>query len=204
MSHCPFFLSFLLSSIHIPSALFPSLVSLSVVSFCLSSLSFFSQYFTTQSAKDELDYVPWLPVSVIRPPGTGKADQNRTKSEADEEANLNALLGTLGPFKKDKTSISLGEAVGGTVGVVRLDDSLERDSERSMPDVVSTIQLQRVAPRCHCQVIYVTYGDQVEAEISRASSPGNSSVSCIISNLLIFDHLCSCLRCVASCLHIKW
>ena len=112
-------------------------------------------------------------MSVIRPPGTGRADQNHTKSEAYEEANLNALLGTLGPSDPlgDRPSTPLGEAVGGTVDGVRLDDSTETAATSG---VDCTIQLQRVAPRCHCQVIYVTYGDQVEAEITRASSPGNS------------------------------
>lgn len=129
-------------------------------------------------------------MSVIRPPGTGRADKNHTKSEAYDEANLNALLGTLGPSQEDKPFIPLGEAVGGTVGGVRLDDSMGKVvSGGAFP----AIQLQRVAPRCHCQVIYVTYGDQVEAEIARASSPGNS-VSVAPSSFpysLILPYVCA-------------
>jgi len=151
-----------------------------------------SQYFTTQSLKDEdISYVPWLPPSVISRPRIVKGEQNYNKKEADREANLNALLGTLGPEEEKKKSfVPFGEAVGGTVGAVRMSDLDEEEAGRGVvsddPASVTsgggldgsahpTIQLQRVAPRCHCQVIYVTYGDQVEAEINRAASPTHSA-----------------------------
>lgn len=129
--------------------------------------------------REEFQHVPWLPLSVILPPGKsvsgieGRADKS---GSGDGEANLNALLGTLGPSKGKRPSTPLGEAMGGTVGSVRLDD-VGADKKNGGSVKQPTIQLQRVAPRCHCQVIYVTYGDQVEAEISRSASPGNISVS---------------------------
>ena len=121
----------------------------------------------------------------IRPPGV-PIDDRSEKRHLDSEANLNALLGTLGPSKGTRPATPMGEAMGGTVSSVRLPDVSEGgggegerggegegEGERSK----HTVQLQRVAPRCHCQVIYVTYGDQVEAEISRTASPGGASVS---------------------------
>ncbi len=106
----------------------------------------------------------------------GKADQNNSKFEADKEANLNALLGTLGPADEKKSNfVPFTEAVGGTVSGIRMND-LDEETERGVADVAGhSIQLQRVAPRCHCQVIYVTYGDQMEAEINRAASPAHSA-----------------------------
>lgn len=88
------------------------------------------------------------------------------KRHTDGEANLNALLGTLGPSSGNRPATPLGEAIGGTVGSVRMDNSDEDEIEDSVVQP-PTIQLQRVATRCHCQVIYVTYGDQVEAEITK-------------------------------------
>ena len=105
----------------------------------------------------------------------GKADHIHTKYEADKEANLNALLGTLGPsLGEKKFYVPFGEAVGGTVNGIKMND-LEEDSEGGMADAAHVVQLQRVARRCHCQVIYVTYGDHVEAEINRAASPAHSA-----------------------------
>lgn len=139
----------------------------------------FCQYFTTQSVKEAFEHVPWLPLSVIRPPGATAFEgmDSSDKRQIDGEANLNALLGTLGP-SGSRPATPLGEAIGGTVGSIRLDDSCEGNVDKTADSGEQpTIQLQRVAPRCHCQVIYVTYGDQVEAEITRSSSPGNVSVS---------------------------
>lgn len=122
--------------------------------------------------KEQFTYVPWLPVSVIRPPAIFLDE----KSQTDEEANLNALLGTLGPSEGGRPPTPMGEAMGGTVSGVRLDEynREETQGDSSNNDNFELIQLQRVAPRCHCQVIYVVYGDQVEAEIARSSSPGNN------------------------------
>lgn len=143
------------------------------------------QYFTTQSVRrkpEEAEHVPWLPLSVIRPPGlptSASTTDHAHKCHMDGEANLNALLGTLGPAEEDRPATPMGEAMGGTVGSIRLpgifvEGEGESEGER---EGKQTIQLQRVAPRCHCQVIYVTYGDQVEAEITRSASPGSPLVS---------------------------
>ena len=34
-----------------------------------------------------------------------------------------------------------------------------------------TTQLQRIATRCHCQIFYITYGEQPELESDVRSSP---------------------------------
>ena len=106
---------------------------------------------------------------------------------------MNALLGTLGPSGGGaRPATPLGEAMGGTVGSICLDDSYEggEDEEGAAESAKRpTIQLQRVAPRCHCQVIYVTYGDQVEAEITRSASPGSVSVSTQV--VCVFVSVCT-------------
>ena len=130
--------------------------------------------------REEFEHVPWLPLSVIQPPGVAVASRGvktPNRRHTDMEANLNALLGTLGPSEGNGPPVPR-EAVGGTVGSVRMDESGEGGTEEEDESARQfNIQLQRVAPRCHCRVIYVTYGDQVEAEITRSSSPGSMSVS---------------------------
>ena len=154
--------------------------------------------------------MPWLPLSVIRSPGSsssprvggGSGDSpsvSERRQSRDGEANLNALLGTLGPSGGHRPATTLGEAIGGTVRSERLEEAMEEGEagweEEGGGEATPTIQLQRVAPRCHCQVIYVTYGDQVEAEITRSSSPGRASVSSEvkvhISRASILTLLCS-------------
>ncbi len=134
---------------------------------------------------ENFDHVPWLPISVIQTPGThartGKGPGGKTsnsKIHADQESNLNALLGTLGPSEGEgeRPSTPMGEAKGGTVNSVMLEEEGVGENGVGVSAKKAAIQLQRVAPRCDCQVIYVTYGDQVEAEITRSSSPGNTSV----------------------------
>ncbi len=136
--------------------------------------------------REESGHVPWLPLSVIRSPGTPcsgespSASERRRSKSRDGEANLNALLGTLGPSGGQRPATPLGEAIGGTVRSERLDEGegvAEEGGGEGGGVAAPTIQLQRVASRCHCRVIYVTYGDQVEAEITRSSSPGRASVS---------------------------
>ena len=143
--------------------------------------------------REEFDHIPWLPLSVIIPPGSSRdGDEGSGIIHTDREANLNVLLGTLGPSEGKRLTNPMGEAMGGTVSSVRLNDSEKLETEKS------SIQLQRVAPRCHCQVVYVTYGDQVEAEIAGCSSPRSRSVSTgerIVRGLLVDKFLRVTLPC---------
>ncbi len=67
------------------------------------------------------------------------------------------------------TSSPPGEAVGGLVSCVLVCGSEDgEDVERR------TVQLQRIASRCHCQVFYVSYGEAVEGEVP-AHTPGSVS-----------------------------
>ena len=81
----------------------------------------------------------------------------------DEESSLNALLSELGPKSDNRETTPPGEAVGGVVSclLVARDDLSMGGGEKSSRQ---TVQLQRIASRCHCQIFYVTYGGQAEAE----------------------------------------
>ena len=96
----------------------------------------------------------------------------------DEESSLNALLSELGPagdVKDTREAPLLGEAVGGLVRclLVARDDSNMRGG---LGGSKQTLQLQRIASRCHCQIFYVTYGGQVEEEACK-TPPSILSVS---------------------------
>ena len=105
----------------------------------------------------------------------------------DDESSLNALLSQLGP-DKSKTPVSPrgaaahqksdsgvpGEAVGGLVNCVLQLSSGEVGEDGGRRgggggggggegrSGQKKIQLQRIASRCHCEIIYVTYGGEVE------------------------------------------
>ncbi len=71
------------------------------------------------------------------------------------------------------TSSPPGEAVGGLVSCV-----LMPESEGVIGVERSTVQLQRIASRCHCQVFYVSYGEVVEGNVP-TSTPGSVSKVCM-------------------------
>lgn len=135
------------------------------------------QYFATFSPSLDPDCIPWLPLSVICPPAIGIEEPNSEAAPHDEESSLNALLSELGPEDdKDSREATLpGEAVGGLVSclLVARDDL---DMKGGLGGSKQTVQLQRIASRCHCQIFYVTYGGQVEAEACK-TPPSILSVS---------------------------
>ena len=126
---------------------------------------------------EDSNCIPWLPLSVIQPPSIlGVADPNSSATPKDEEEALNVLLlSALGPdLDKDKTqdlgrSLPLGEAVGGLVSCVLLSSESEEHQDEDIAR--KTIQLQRIATRCHCQIFYITYGEQPELEDGVRASP---------------------------------
>ena len=135
------------------------------------------QYFATFSPSLDPDCIPWLPLSVICPPAIGTEEPNSEAASHNEESSLNALLSELGPEDdKDSREATLpGEAVGGT-GQLFTGCQGRFRYERRVGGPKQTVQLQRIASRCHCQIFYVTYGGQVEAEACK-TPPSILSVS---------------------------
>ena len=86
---------------------------------------------------------------------------------------MNVLLSALGPDQGKSEvlgrSLPHGEAVGGLVSCVLL--SSEAEDQQDDDTSRKTIQLQRIATRCHCQIFYITYGEQPELEADSKSSP---------------------------------
>lgn len=126
---------------------------------------------------EETNYIPWLPLSVIRlPVMSGAPGSNSEEAPPDEESEVTALLlSALGPdqgSKQERSAIPPGEAVGGLVSCVL--DQDEEEKEEGVPRKM--IQLQRIASRCHCQIFYVTYGEQVEEADVTKSPPSILSV----------------------------
>ena len=115
-------------------------------------------------------FVPWLPISVISSPSllTG-AESRPTPVPTDEESEVNALLLQLGPSGDRRGSLPPGEAVGGLVSCYLCPSHRDphqcagsRDAGGALEGERRTSQMQRIASRCHCNVYYVTYGEQVE------------------------------------------
>ena len=83
------------------------------------------------------------------------------------------LLGTLGPDQGKSEDLRgplpHGEAVGGLVSCVLLSSESEEHQDEDVSR--KTVQLQRIATRCHCQIFYITYGDQPELETDVRASP---------------------------------
>ena len=152
--------------------------SLSLLPFCPSLPPL--QYFSTVGSSPELEdsnCIPWLPLSVIQPPTIpgGPADPNSSDVPKDEEEALNVLLlSALGPDQGKRQdlgrSLPLGEAVGGLVSCVLLSSESEEHGDEDVARK-TTIQLQRIATRCHCQIFYITYGEQPELEDGVRASP---------------------------------
>lgn len=93
------------------------------------------------------------------------------------------LLSALGPDQRKAEdlgrSMPLGEAVGGLVSCVLL--SSESGEYQEDENARKTIQLQRIASRCHCQIFYITYGEQpeLETDVRQSPPPAVLSVSCM-------------------------
>lgn len=87
------------------------------------------------------------------------------------------LLSALGPdqgkLEDLGRSLPRGEVVGGLVSCVLLSSESEdqQEGEGGGDTTRKTIQLQRIATRCHCQIFYITYGEQPELETDVKSSP---------------------------------
>ena len=60
--------------------------------------------------------------------------------------------------------------MGGLVSCVLLSSESEEHGDEDVARK-TTIQLQRIATRCHCQIFYITYGEQPELEDSVRASP---------------------------------
>ena len=78
--------------------------------------------------------------------------------------------------------------MGGLVSCVLL--SSESEEHQQDEDVArkTTIQLQRIATRCHCQIFYVTYGEQPELEDRVRASPPPAVLS------VRHNSYCACYR----------
>jgi len=134
------------------------------------------QYFATFSPSLDPDCIPWLPLSVICPPAIGTDEPNSEAAPHDEELSLNALLSELGPEDdKDSREATLPGGLVSCLLVAR--DDL--DMRGGLGGSKQTVQLQCIASHCHCQIFYVPYGRQVEAEACQ-TSPSILSVSLLI------------------------
>lgn len=58
-----------------------------------------------------------------------------------------------------------GEAVGGLVNCLLIQGDKDRGKKELRGGSVQGAQLQRIASRCHCNVVYVSHGGQAEAEV---------------------------------------
>ena len=89
----------------------------------------------------------------------------------DPESNLNVLLSQLGPAKTENeqeikgASATSGEAVvGGLVNCLLIPADKDRGRLELRGGSIQGASLQRIASRCQCNVIYVSYGGQAEPE----------------------------------------
>ena len=143
-----------------------------------------TQYFATFGPNPEPGCIPWLPLSVISPPPVGADDPNSPATPQDQESSLNALLSELGPQKAKKQDFRKapppGEAVGGLVSCFLVPGADDSGGENLSELSQQRLQLQRIASRCHCTIIYVTYGEQVEAEDVVKTPPLLSVSQCVV------------------------
>ena len=75
------------------------------------------QYFSSVDNDSNMEFIPWVPISTVQPPGT-----NNNEGYCDEESMTASLLKQLGPdlahpigVQEMMTSRPPGEAVGGIV-----------------------------------------------------------------------------------------
>ena len=133
----------------------------------------FLQYFSTVGPSLDSNCIPWLPLSVICSPAVGVDDPTREEAVYDEESTLNALLSELGPKEENEQDIKgatpPGEAVGGLVSCLLIPGDEDSGGADLKAVAKQTVQLQRIASRCHLQIFYVTYGGQVEPDACKAS-----------------------------------
>jgi hypothetical protein len=92
----------------------------------------------------------------------------------------------------------MGEAVGGLVSCVLLSSESEEGEEHGEEDVArkTTIQLQRIATRCHCQIFYITYGEQPELEDGVRASPPPALLT--VSHIMYTNELFTLIGCMVS------
>jgi hypothetical protein len=146
------------------------------------------QYFSTFGSMVEEGCVPWLPPSVISSPSPQK---NRTAEERDSiprgflchsdsiprdsESSLNALLSQLGPARAGEGGEEEGEIdgsnirsssrevmVGGLVNCLLIPADRDTGRQELRGGAIRGASLQRIASRCQCSIIYVSYGGQAE------------------------------------------
>jgi hypothetical protein len=147
------------------------------------------QYFSTFGSTFKRNRVPWLPLSVISSPSPSEdtSKKERTAAPQDSESNLNALLSQLGPANTDNDQEIKGAAVppdgkeavvGGLVNCLLIPADRDRGRQELRGGSIQGASLQRIASRCACSVIYVSYGGQAEREACETvmtpekSSPG--------------------------------
>ena len=98
----------------------------------------------------------------------GIHDPNSAATPKDQESSLNALLSELGPEgakQQDYREVPApGEAVGGLVSCFLVPGDHDLGGQDLSEVSEQRLQLQRITSRCHCTIIYVTYGEQVEAD----------------------------------------
>ena len=98
----------------------------------------------------------------------------------DSESNLNALLSQLGPAETVNereikgAKVPPGEAVGGLVNCLLIQADKDGGRQELRGGSVRGALLQRIASRCHCNVIYVSYGGQAETDAGKISHAINS------------------------------
>ena len=87
----------------------------------------------------------------------------------DSESSLNALLSQLGPADirgegEIEESSSREAMVGGLVNCLLIPAHRDTGRQELRGGAIQGASLQRIASRCQCSVIYVSYGSQVEPE----------------------------------------
>ena len=109
----------------------------------------------------------------------------------DSESNLNALLSQLGPAKTNSQEIegsrshsSSREAmVGGLVNCLLIPAARDRGRQELRGGSIQGASLQRIASRCQCSIVYVSYGGQAQPE---ACDKGLLTVSVLASPISKF------------------
>ncbi len=154
-----------------------------------------TQYFSTFDPNNlEPDHVPWLPLSVVCPPVAAGGEPNSQAAPHDEESSLKALLSELGPgegargetlLEGESSTQPQGEAVGGLVRCLLLPRDADCGEDVLSGGCKKSVQLQRIASRCHCHVVYVTYGSHVDSDTQStvSSSWVGTTMSCGLCDL---------------------
>lgn len=135
----------------------------------------------------------------------------------DSESSLNELLSQLGPSKSDNEGEIKGAGtpsrgsreamVGGLVNCLLIPADRDRGRQELRGGSIRGASLQRIASRCQCNVIYVSYGGQATPEACDSTHLTVSLLGrCTCISLLMYYNMqvCNiCYRCVldAAVLH---